>query len=217
MWKPIASLIIIIASVLFSTTYVIPQYERTKELRGNIATLNGISGNTETIKKLLDETAIVLEKIPKESDTRFSLLIPEEVDHLRFANMLKSMATNRGIALRDIKIEREQAGMIIGGVTKETGLLTNIKNTFSLEPGARPGGVQVGAPKLRERNYTTTKGTLSFTATYEGFKTFLSDVEKSLILVNVTELSFIPRKDVARRSPVPLYDYHMQVETYSIK
>ncbi len=219
MWKPIASLIIILTTIIFSVTVVTPEYQQAKELRENIATLDGVSSNIETSKALLKETELELENIPQDGDARFSLLIPEEVDHLRFANMLKSMAVSRGIVLRDIKVSKSQEASLFGGGDKkdQSGLLENIKNTFSLDPASRTGGLQATAPKLKNRSYTTTEGQLSFTATYQGFLSFLSDVEKSLILMNVTELSFSPRKEGSKKSTVPLYDYQMQIETYSIQ
>ena len=218
MWKPIASIIVIIVTIVFSLTFVVPGYQRVKELRQNIATLDGVSGDIKTSKELEESTAILLEQIPQESDSRFSLLIPEEVDHLRFANMLKVMATNRGIALRDMKINRDQGALLsISGDKKDQGLLENIKNTFSLDSATRAGGAQATGPKLKNRSYSITQGNLFFTTTYQGFLTFLSDVEKSLILMNVTELSFAPHKEGSKKSAIPLYDYQMQVETYSIK
>lgn len=219
MWKPIASIFITLATIIFTVTFVVPEYERVQELRKNIATLDSVSGDIKTSQVLLDETAASLKNIPQEGENRFSLLIPEVIDHLRFANMLKEMAANRGIVLREIKVSKEQSAALVGGGNgkDESGLFSNIKNTFSLDQGARTGGVQAGEPSLKNRNYVTTQGQISFTATYQGFLFFLSDIEKSLILMDVTELSFSPRKEGARKSAVPLYDYQMQVETYSLQ
>jgi hypothetical protein len=120
--------------------------------------------------------------------------------------------------LRDLKVDYEQG--VAGGLntTKipEGGLLSNIRSTFSLDPSVRgaPGG---SAVKVNARNYAITRGSVVFTSSYGGFKAFLNDIEKSLTLINVTELSFSPRKDGAKKSVTSLYDFKMEVETYSIK
>lgn len=222
MWKPIISIVITIASIFFLVTYVIPEYRSVQELRGNILVLDRISDETKTIKNLLEDTAIVLEEIPKESDDRFSLLIPESVDHLRFANMLKTMALGRGIVLKDIKVNKED-NLLVGGARgkkDEEGFLLNLKNTIALEPGkSTSGNTQSGPgsiPGTKEK-YTTTKGSLVFTATYPAFLSFLEDIERSLTLIKVTELVFSPKKEDSKKSSLPLYDYQIQVETYSIK
>lgn len=219
MWKPIAYLFIIIASGFFSMTYVLPEYRNVQELRQNVATLNSVLGDTKMIKMLLDETSSLLGSIPKESEERFSLLIPERIDHLRFANTLKVMASNRGIALRELAVSREDAAnSVLAGVKNGGGgLLSNIKDTFTLDPTTRTGSGSLATPKMKEKNYVITRATLSFSATYGAFKVFLGDLEKSLTLINVTDLSFAPRKEGAQKSAVPVYDYTMEVETYSIK
>lgn len=218
MWKPIASIIIIITSGIFLVSYIVPEYDRVMSLRANVNTLNEVLGSAKTVKTLLSETETALRGIPQESDERFSLMVPESVDDLRLANMLKSMAINRGIVLQDLMISKDQDFVSKNNVASDkSGLFANIKNTLSLERGAAPQGAFGKTSGVLNKNYATTKGFLKFTATYEGFLGLLTDLEKSITLMNITEVSLAPRKEGLKKTTVPLYDYQIHIETYSLK
>lgn len=223
MWKPIISLVIIITSVVFSVNYVLPEYERIQKLKADISVLDKVSKDQKKIDELTAETERILGEIPKDSDEKFSRLIPETVDYIRFANNIKALAFSRGIFLKDLQVVKDDPTkkIVVGG--KET-LLDSIKNTLTLDRASNtlaPNAEVPGASSGKNKKYVTTKATFAFVASYPTFLALLGDLEQSLEIINVTSLSLAPRKEIAgvvvKKPSVPLYEYQVEVETYSIK
>ena len=206
---------------------MIPSYQTSQDLNAKIVEVNEVLKKTDAAQGLIDETATILGSISEDSNARFALLVPEELDRLRFSNMLQRMAQSRGIILADIKVERisdatggaprsapPQDGNASAGLTR---VLTLDKSVTA--PGEEGGVVA----QIVEKNYIATNVSFSFGATYPTFLSFLADLERSIGIINITELSFEPFPSVTDTGKVtkgkvePLYMYHVKAETYSLK
>ena len=74
------------------------------------------------------------------------------------------------------------------------------------------------------KKYVTTKASFSLTTTYEKFLILLSDLERSLGIINITGLSFQEHKESLGTRDIRntqkgtlLYKYTVEIETYSLK
>lgn len=198
--KPLYSTIILILSLGFGFFYVKPQFDITGQHRADIATLDDTLKGTGQIQLLIQQTEKTLGGIDANQLSRFSVFLPETIDPLRLANNLQQIGFSHSIMLGKIKVW-ESANLPVAGTT-----------------ASALGGV-VATPKLQK--YVTTKTSFDFTASNESFQAFLSDIERNLGLMNVTSLSFVPvaaSTDPKIKGPTsPLYQYSVEIETYSLK
>lgn len=227
MTKPIISFVILILSILFTFFYVVPAYNLNQTRRGDVQTLTKILDTSSEIKTLIAQTKTNLSNIDPSGLSRFEVFLPESIDPIRFANNLQYVGRKNRISLSDIKVEgpskTTQSNSGTGTVSAGQGLV----NTMSLsskinqaEGAIALGGIPASAESGKK--FVATKASFTFTATFETFQLFLSDLERSLGVINLTSLTFtaLPEDASAKKSktpPSPTYQYTMAIETYSLK
>ncbi|MDO8603893.1 MAG: hypothetical protein Q7K40_00540 [bacterium] len=229
MIKPIISFVVIILSATFVFFYVVPEYQLNKELRDKVVSLSKTIESSDEIKGLISETKKSLGTVSPEDLDRFKVFLPEEVDPIRFANNIQQIGRAHRIILSGIKIDGPSNMAQNKGVSLDTqkgSASQGVVNTFSL--GAKIDQA-VGANTKTStgvtpsgRKFATTKATFTFVSTFESFQLFLSDIEKSLGLIEVTALSFTPMSDdgsskKSKTAAPSMYQYTMAIETYSLK
>lgn len=227
MTKPIISFTIIILSLGFVFFYVVPAYNRNIESRTDIESLTKILSESGEIEDLIGKTKTELGSIEQAGLDRFEVFLPEKIDPIRFANNIQYIGRKNRIILTDIKVEGQGVGFEGNGASSAVSATQGLINTISLGsqidkalgvPMTQSG--QGGA--LAGGKYATTKANFSFTSTFETFQLFLNDLEESLGVIDVTALSFssvagsvsVNRSDT---SQLPIYQYTMAIETYSLK
>ncbi len=229
MIKFIFSIIILTISVAFMFTYVKPEYNRTQESLAEIKRLNVTLRATENIKGIVKQIGDSLRGIDPLDTARSKVFLPEKIDEIRFANNLQNIGTINGIILTDIRVV---------GVDKKVEKVTTsgVANTSGkLFPASRPGGslltdkavdinMQKTADTANLKKYVTTKASFSFITTYGKSIVFLSDLEKSLGIISITDLSFQEHVGGSKASNIAniqknilLYKYIVEIETYSLK
>lgn len=179
------------------------------------------------IKTLINETEKNLNSVNPEDLARFDIFLPETIDPIRFANNLQHLGTTNGLVLENIKVEEPVRG--VAGDSAQGGVALaaqGLTNTFSLGTKiSQADGLIAGSGSSRtasEKKYVTTKANFTFTATYEKFRIFLNDIEKSLGLINITTLSFEPVVETPDSKKIKsvgpqIYQFTVAVETYSLK
>lgn len=228
MFKPIFSFIVIIISTVFAFLYAIPEYSRVQERRGDLAKLVEISKNAGEIETLISQTEETLKSVDLTRAARFAVFLPETPDPIRLANNLQRLGLTNGIVLQNIKVEEpvintQKSVRSNGGGVLQTaiGIFNSGGNTGQGEGNTEGGGTNIVS---EDKKYATIKASFTFTATHEAFSKFLFDTEKSLGLINITALSFVPvpvaqvavdTKKVKQEAPL-LYQYAIAVETYSL-
>lgn len=228
MTNPIFSLIVILLSVGAAFFYVRPEYTLVQKRGADLVALTETAKKSSSIEGLISKTEKDLDSVDPADLARFAVFLPETVDPIRFANNIQHVGVVNGIVIEDLKVEEQSTGASTNTAEASSagGAARGVTNTFSLgskvdqAQGATLGGSVAGVAK--ERNYATTKATFSFTTTYEKFSLILNDLEKSLGLINVTDLSFAPAEDVAttqksKKPEPPAYRFLVTIETYSLK
>lgn len=225
MSKPIFSFIVIVLSLAFAFFYVRPLYGRVQTSRMSIVDLNNTLKRADTIKGLISETERDLAGIDALDRDRFAVFLPETIDTIRLANDVQHMGVARGVVVENIKVE-EQKGAVSStpaGPRGATGASGTLNNVFSLErnptQGAQTGGAVAGQASVQDKKYRATKVSFMTTTSYRTFLNLLDDLEKSLGLINLTSLSFAPVTEAAgtKKSGVPLYQYTVEAEVYSLR
>jgi Tfp pilus assembly protein PilO len=122
--------------------------------------------------------------------SRLQTMLPDSVDNIRLILDLDNMAETHGMALQNVVVNTPQSTPVgaIGAVSS--------------------GGSKYGSLTLQ----FTTHGT------YTQFKQFLSDLEKSLRVVDLVSLGIQPSAPTdATKGSEPAYGYDMSIRTYWLK
>ncbi len=174
----IKPLILILLALGLFYTFTRPQYRQAKELRATAAEYSEIIDNVEKIAETRDRLLVDYEKIPPVELDRLTKVLPDNVDSVRLALDLETIASAHGISISDVKVE------------------TDVDRGVSL-------------PQLPEYAlpYGKVAVSFSFVSNYGNFTSFLSDLEKSLRVMDVKRASF-------RVSETGFYEHGITVETY---
>ncbi|MFH1473073.1 MAG: type 4a pilus biogenesis protein PilO [bacterium] len=173
--------ILLLISVGLFYTFTSPQYADVKNLRAESAeykkVLDGAIAISETTDAIQDE----YEKISKEEVERLNKVLPDNIDTVHLALDLDTMASQYGISIKNVKVDKNMED-----------------NTSVISSG------NSGLP------YEKVNVTFSFISNYASFSKFLTDIEKSLRIIDVRSISF-------QTSDVGLYEHRISVETYWLK
>jgi hypothetical protein len=228
MAKPIISFISLILSIGFAVFYVVPAYNLNVERRGNIESLSKILNTSSEIRTLIDKTKINLQNIDPQVLARFNVFLPERIDTIRLANNLQNIGLKDKIILSGIKVTPAGASAdtksdTTSGAPSAVQGLVNIISLGAQIDKAQGSSENTAASvdtSVSGGKYAITNASFSFVSSYETFQLLLNDLEKSLGLINVTSLSFTPVVEDASKSTkvssTPMYQYQVQIETYSL-
>jgi Tfp pilus assembly protein PilO len=178
--KILAPTIFIIIAGLLFFGYVDPTYNHVKELRAEESTYNQALTRAKELQQVRDQLLARYNTFSPTNVTRLEKLVPDHVDNVRLILDLDTLASKYGMRVRDVQIQSD--------------------NTR----GARG---EVGPDELSHESVV-----LSFqvSGTYDTFRQYLADLEKSLRLVDVVGLSF-------KSDETGIYDYTLHIKTYWLK
>lgn len=236
MSKPIISLIVILFSLGFAFLYVKPEFDFMQGHRADVERLNDIIKDADSIKTLIGATQETLDSVSSVDRARFETFLPETADPIRFANNLQYIGFRNGLVLENIKVDESanSSQKSAGGVAVSSlqGAVQGAVNIFTIGRKAElsqaayeasTANANIGTDtSVTDKKYITTKASFALVANLETFRLFLNDLEKSLRLINISELSFSPEQtssDVKKTEVVgpPLYRYVVTIEAYSLK
>ena len=185
----ITPVILIIISIGTFFAYVDPNYRGENLSNGKRSILSLQAENTEYQDALKNATeirnkreALISKKgaINPSDLEKLEKLLPDNIDNIRLVIDMNRIAQNHALVLKNIK----------------------------LNTAAKP---EAGA-KLGQNNtkYGTVGLSFSVNSSYDNFQNFLSDLEKSLRLVEITDLS-VTGNDTG------IYDFSVGLKTYWLK
>lgn len=153
-------ILVIIAIVLF-VTYINPTYGRIKEIRVEADQFDEALSRSQELIAVRDALLARYNAFPAEDLERLKKLLPDHVDNVRAILDIDNIAARYGMSLQDISIG-------------ESGLDEGADGSLGTDPN-EPGSI-----------------TMSFSvdASYRSFVQFLADLENSLRLLDVTQVSF---------------------------
>ncbi len=153
---------VVIAGVLFYF-FIDPTYAKIKELRAEEATLNTALSRALELQATRDQLLSRYNTFSPEDLARLEKLLPDHVDNVRLVLDMDGMATQYGMRVRNVAIEKQDE--------KKKSTRTQ----------------QVGPD---ERTYESMVLSFTVTGDYSTFRSFLKDLEQSLRLVDVESVSF---------------------------
>ncbi|MDZ4284305.1 MAG: hypothetical protein U1A28_00585, partial [Patescibacteria group bacterium] len=180
--KPFISILIFALSVAVVVFYIKPALPRIKALRQDIFFLEDTLESARELQSVRDKLLAKYNSFPPDDIERLHKLLPDNVDNVRLIIDIDEMASRYGLTIQDINIKQQQESRVrtAGAADEEAEDFGTSARTAREMSEAAEGLVE---PKLSFL-------TLSFSvvASYERFLAFLRDMERSLRIVDVTEL-----------------------------
>jgi Tfp pilus assembly protein PilO len=181
MTKPSTLILIVLAVGLFYT-FTSPQYKEAGELQATASEYRNVLKNISMISESRDRLLESYRAIPKADAERLVKALPDSIDVVGLALDLDAIASKYGVSIDKVEVD-SQSGQ---GA-----------NSVILPESGRP--------------YEKAAVTFSFVSDYQDFMSLLTDVEKSLRIMDVKSASFRV-SDTAN-----IYEHKVTVETYWLK
>lgn len=155
------AIILLLLSVGLFYTFTNAQYQSVKELNALANEYKTVLKNVSGIVDLRDKLFVTYSAFPKVETERLNKVLPDNIDTVRLALDLDSMASKHGISIKSVQT--------VLGANSASGLIV--------------------LPEYA-KNYEVATVSFSFISNYENFKGFLADIEKSLRIMDVKSVSF---------------------------
>lgn len=172
--------ILVLAAIGLFTMYTHPAYQGTKGLRAEVQTYDDALNKSQELRTLRDEKIAAYNTLSQVDKDRLEQVLPDNVDNIHLIIDINTIAARHGLSLKNVELGElsDRAG---GGSDLAVGA-----------SGDAVGSVSLG---------------FTFGASYEDFLAFLQDIEHSLRVVDVREISFtVPQEG--------LTDYTFNIRTY---
>ncbi len=171
--------------------YISPTIDEINALSNEKQQYQDVLKKAQDLTKQQEELQLMYSQISEEDIVRLKKMIPDKFDAVVFANDINAIASRYAIKIEQLSFNSPQ-----GNVREDT----------------------VGIDQ--QSSYRTSVVTFSASGSYEAFKSFLDDLEYSLRLVDITQLT-INSVDVDRNdktnSTVPVLNYQIELKTYSLE
>ncbi len=161
---PIFSIIIAIVVFMFFTK---PMFAEIKVLQAKTSQYAEAANKAQELNAALAEKLTAKRSNSSENLERLNALVPESIDEVTVLADLNQLARTHN--------------MLFGNINVEDGDLTEI----DVDPK------KAISQKINYQDITTASINFSLIGTYEQFKAFLADVERSLVMMEVTKIDFM--------------------------
>ncbi len=203
MTKIILSFIFIAASASLVFGYVKPTFDEAENIKDNTIKYDKALNKAKEIQDLKRSLLSRYNLFAGTNLNKLEKLLPDHVDNVRLVLDIDGIASTRGIRISSVKIEKD--------IDKSTDVQIASAVGFNT-------AVQAAMP------YQTMVLKFSTITTYTDFKIFLQDLERSLRIVDLVNLTISPghrkssgdaeAKDVDEE---PVYKFDVAIRTYWLK
>jgi Tfp pilus assembly protein PilO len=197
--KVIFQVILVVVSVGLFFTVVDPLYRSEdsekpgiKSLQASISKYNEAIDKSEELIREKERLLEVRRSMNQNDRAALEKLLPDSIDNIRLIIDIDSIALRYGLVLKNLRFTG-------GNNTKQS--------SASTAPKAADNNISIGGNDVVG---TVTFG-FSVTARYEVFKQFLRDLEKSLRLLDITQLS------IKATDETDFYTYDVTIKTYWLR
>jgi len=191
--KSTTAIILILVSIGLYYTAIGPQYSSVSALRDRKDQYTTILNNVTELKERRDALLAKYKAIPPSEVDRLDKVLPDRVDTINIARDFDTIAARYGISIKSLSTAEQKAD--------------NVGTIAVADASTAPGvaGQNSNNPTLQKLDIT-----LSFIGTYPNFKKFLKDLESSIRIVDISNLTFNTTEN-------GLNQYDMTLTTYWLK
>jgi Tfp pilus assembly protein PilO len=183
--KSFTPIIFIIVSIILFFTLTDPVYKEVKSLRVKYAQYQDVLDKSAELLKQRKSLQDKYTSFAEEDVSRLKKLLPDTVDNVRLIIDIDEIAKRYGLTIKNVRLDDTRSKT---GTTKDA--------TATITAG--------------EGKYGTIPMGFSVSADYNTFLSFLEDLESSLRIVDVTNISLTP-------STTGAYSFDVSLKTYWLK
>lgn len=173
-------IILIVAAIGLFVVYTNPQYQHIKALQLEAGAFNDALDKAQELKQERDKLLSKRNTFSAENVQKLERTLPDNVDNIRLIIDINNIAARHNLTLKNVAL-----GTVSDAKTARSAIAVG-------SSGEPVGSVDVG---------------FSVGARYEEFLSFLYDLEHSLRIVDVEDISF-------KSSETGLYDFTLTIRTY---
>jgi hypothetical protein len=185
MKSTLTPLVIFAAAIGLTFLFSKPTYEDVQKLRSEIQKNEEAIERAESVVAKRDALRAKKNTFNPEDLKRLQLLFHDKIDNIKLIIEIDSIATRYKTSIKNIKVA----------------------TAAEAAPDTKAATAIGGQPKV----YGTTEIGFGVTLSYDEFIAFLSDVEKSLRLTDISSVTFTPKDDN------DTYDFTVTLATYWLK
>lgn len=178
--KNYRAIIIVVIAIALFYTFISPRWDKVKALRAEADQYSSVLSSLEELGQKRDELEVKYQNIPRNETEALKKVLPNNVNTVELALNLDSIGGKYGISIKKIK----------------TVVIKDTNATVIKTPTGMP--------------YENVVISFSFVSSYENFKKFMTDLEKSLRIIEVRSVKF-------ETTDNGLNEYQLEVETYWLK
>lgn len=174
---------ILILLLAFGVNYLFsyPMYKELNNLRTDYINQKESLNTINNIEIKKDELLGQYNSIPQSIKNNINTVLPDSLDYVKLISDIDSVANNYGISIKDPNVKIKSPS--VGGSIED----------------AQP-----------EKLFESAIVAFSFSSTYEGFNSFLHELENSMRILDIKSLKISPSKN-------GIYEYSIEFETYWMK
>jgi Tfp pilus assembly protein PilO len=176
-------IIFILATILIGVYYIKPVYADITALQEKISERNDILAQAISVIEKRNKLESDLASIDEAKIARLDLLMPKKIDTVRLIIDIKDIAEMYGLEMRGVKVDDAK------------------KVTTNTVPG------QEGAPTPQDP-FDVISLDMTIAGAYQNFIPFLSDIEQSIKILDLTKLDIITSAKVEENT------YSVSLKTY---
>ncbi|MBI3573849.1 hypothetical protein HY090_02260 [Candidatus Kaiserbacteria bacterium] len=174
-------LFLIIAGGIFFW-YIDPTYTHVRDLLAQQSQYDEALGKARELQDVRDQLLARYNTFSQDDLIRLQKLLPDHVDNVRLILDLDAMAAKYGMRVRNVSIDTGTAA-------------------------GKSGAAVAGKLGPSDQAYESVVLSFSVSGSYDTFRQYLGDLEKSLRVSDVTGISFLPNES-------GIYDFTIHLKTY---
>lgn len=197
MFRYITPIIMIAVSLGVFFAYTDPVYKDVKELRTQVSSYDEALANSKKLEEAKNVLNQQYNTFTDDELERLRKLLPDNVDNIRLILEIESVAVRYGMTIKNVEFD----------------VATRDTNGKEIEEDSKD-------LKLAQKEYGIFDLSFSTEGTYPNFVAFLEDIEKSLRIVDINQISFTsPDNNPVQGfgKPKDLYQYDISLRTYWLK
>jgi Tfp pilus assembly protein PilO len=179
--KNTTAFILLLLSVGLFYAVFMPRYEKVQGLMNQQGQYREVLNNVSELSEIRDDLEVKYQNTPAQEIARLEKILPANVDTVNLAMNFDSIAARYGISIKSIRTVESKA---------------EIGTSIVQGNGNKP--------------YDRVTVSFSFISTYDNFRKFMADIEKSLRVIDVKSVSF-------QATESGIYEFQVSVQTYWLK
>ena len=156
------AIVLLLLSVGLFYTFINPLYEEVKELQTLANEYRGVLKNVSNIIDLRDRLLVAYQSLPQTEINRINKVLPDNINTVRLALDLDSMASRFGVSIKNIQVTTARAS----------------------------GNENVIVMPSSSNTYETANVSFSFVSNYTNFIRILANLERNLRIMDIRSITF---------------------------